>query len=734
MERLAALVARRPWFFLLFAAVIVAGFGAQLPRIVVDPEVKSQLPHDLPALRDLRAIQAVFGGSEVVLVMLEAPDVLAPDALARLRRISDGLASIEGVERVISPFTLPTFSRGAGRLEVAPAVGEGAPDRAALADDPLVMGNVLARDLRAAAAIAVIAGDASEEAALAGIHALVAATGGPGTLSVGGMPEVRRQVSADIRSDMRRFLPLGLGLVFAFLLVCFRQPRGVLLPLAVVVMSVIVALGAIPLLGWKLHLVTVTLPVILLAVANDYAIHLLARFQEANAPGAGLDRAALVRGVVGDLGGPVLAAGLTTIAGLLCLQTHVIVPAAQLGVLAAVGIGFALVASLTFVPAALALLPLPAPTEAASARPIERGLAAVAELVVRRPRAVLVGAGVVVLLGAAGLPRLGVDTNPMAYYADDAPIAQTYARVNAHFGGSTELLVMFDGLREPGTIARMEALEDALRDMPHVGHQLSILPVARAINAAMGEPSAPVADALDLLSLLGEVGGAGDALARLVDLDGDRALLTARIYSLATADVARVVHGVEAQLGDAPGVTMSGFGVVFADLVDALVRGQVATLALSLLAVFLLVSLVFRSAAAGLTALLPLGLAIPLLFGLMGTLGIELNAVTALLSSILVGVGVDYTIHFLWRYRQERREGRPPEHAVQHTLTTAGRGIVFNALSVIVGFSVLFVSQFQPVQFFGFLVVVSIGACLLGALIILPAVILVLRPRFLEPL
>jgi predicted RND superfamily exporter protein len=106
---------------------------------------------------------------------------------------------------------------------------------------------------------------------------------------------------------------------------------------------------------------------------------------------------------------------------------------------------------------------------------------------------------------------------------------------------------------------------------------------------------------------------------------------------------------------------------------------------------------------------------------------------TAMLSSIMIGVGVDYTIHFLWRYRAERRNGLGAPEAVKKTLTTTGRGIVFNALSVIVGFLVLFTSGFMPVRFFGFLVVVSIFSCLVGALVFIPALCLVFRPDFLEP-
>jgi len=129
---------------------------------------------------------------------------------------------------------------------------------------------------------------------------------------------------------------------------------------------------------------------------------------------------------------------------------------------------------------------------------------------------------------------------------------------------------------------------------------------------------------------------------------------------------------------------------------------------------------------------LVLALSMMVLFGLMGIFSIELNVATAMLSSIMIGVGIDYTIHFLWRYREERRNHDPVE-AVQITLTTTGRGIIFNALSVVVGFTVMLFSNFMPIKFFGFLVVVSISACLFGAMILIPALCLIIKPKFLEP-
>lgn len=753
MKPLAALVVRVPWLFIALFVAVTLGFAAVLPEIEIDPEIKNQLPDDMPARVNMVRVEERFGGSELLMVVLTAPDITEPAVLRRLSALSDGLEEVPGVERVLGLFTLPDIQGTDGMMTVERAVEdlpESPVEREALAarlrDNPLVYGNVVSPGLDAAATIALIERGASDAEATAAVEALIAATPGPGDVVVGGMPSVRTEMSRDIRSDMRRFVPVGLLVILGFLYVCFRQLRGVVLPFTVVVMSVIVAMGLIPLLGWKVQMVTVILPVILLAVANDYGIHLMARFQEENVPGAVREGPALARRVLEDLGVPVIAAGITTMAGLLCLTTHIVVPARQLGVLAAVGVVYALCCSLLFIPSVLAVLPVPAPVPALSGERrggLEGLLERTAGLVTRRPRAVLGIVGLFALAASAGVGWLQVDTNPVNYYTADAPVARTSRVVNAAFGGSTELSVMVGGdIQDPALLRRIERFEERLRELPEVGYTSSVVAPVKRMNRALlgGDPSLEVLpdsrEAVAQYFLMYGMGGDPSDLERMVDFGFEHALITARINSVSTQDIGRVVTAVKGwvaeDLADRETV-VGGFGPVFTDLVDAIVRGQIASLSLSLVLVFVLVAAAFRSLAAGLYATLPLLVAIPVLFGLMGFAGIELNIVTAMLSSIMIGVGVDYTIHFLWRYRAERHAGLDAPEAVARTLTTAGRGIVFNALSVVAGFGVLLISNFLPVKFFGFLVVVSISACLAGALVLLPALCLVARPRFLEP-
>jgi predicted RND superfamily exporter protein len=99
----------------------------------------------------------------------------------------------------------------------------------------------------------------------------------------------------------------------------------------------------------------------------------------------------------------------------------------------------------------------------------------------------------------------------------------------------------------------------------------------------------------------------------------------------------------------------------------------------------------------------------------------------------MIGVGIDYTIHFLWRFKEERSKGVDHREAAYQTLITTGKGIIINALSVIVGFLALTLSNFEPLRFFGGLVVISITTCLICALVLIPSIVILVKPRFLEP-
>ena len=139
-------------------------------------------------------------------------------------------------------------------------------------------------------------------------------------------------------------------------------------------------------------------------------------------------------------------------------------------------------------------------------------------------------------------------------------------------------------------------------------------------------------------------------------------------------------HSKNLQADDPSITAIGGNGYIRSELANIVLTGTYRSLGIALLVIFILLSLIFRSVSAGLLGIIPLSISVLVLFGLMGLTGIKLDVATALLSSVMIGVGVDYSIHFLWRYREERQQNRLPKEAVITTINTTGRGIIFNAL------------------------------------------------------
>jgi predicted RND superfamily exporter protein len=754
MSKIADGIVRFRWPIIFGFLVLAVVFGLQIPKAEINSDMKSQLPPGMESRVNTDAIDGIFGGTEMLMVLVHSDDVLAPETLERVKNLSRQMKRVKGVDKVLSLFELKNIKSGEGAMVVEPAVsriprtpGEREELRQEIRGNDIVFGSVVSEDFTLTAVIALLKTDVSDDFIVTEVRRLLEENPGPEEVSLGGLPYTRFEVSESIERDLSRLLPLGLLIMLIFLFVCFRQVRGVVLPFIVVVMSIAFSMGMIPLLGWKIQVITVLLPVMLIAIANDYGIHLIAKYQEYNTDGNPYSSKDLAKYVFSSLSRPVVLTGLTSAAGMLCLLGHIIIPARELSVLAALGILFALTASLLFIPAVLSLLPKARPVVKAGdasrrKRTFERLLGFLGFQVTAFPKAIIFVSLTLAVVTSVGIFFVVIDTDPSNYYVSDHPVARSADLVNEYLGGAQNVSVVFEGdIKDPRVMQKIDAMEQELLGWPDVGNTSSIARVVRQMSRALydsdedGYDRIPdtrnaVAQYFELYSMSGDP----DDFEKMVDFPYEHAMITARLKTSSTKRLDAILGQIDKMVMDDPDVKLvGGFGAILLELAIGVVNGQIRSLILAILVVGALLMLLFRSAAAGAIAAIPLALSMAVLFGLMGFFGIELNVATALLSSIMIGVGVDYTIHYLWRYREERRRGKEPDDAVKTTLTTTGRGIIFNALSVVIGFGVLMSSGFMPVRFFGFLIVVSILSCLIGALVLIPALCLVLRPRFLEP-
>ena len=743
----------RFWIILAFPLLtLVFVFG--LLRLEIEDNINDLIPRDMPSRIQTRKIEDIFGSNKMIIIVLEHDDILRPATLERVKSLTREFERQREFERVTSLFTQKNIRNSGGMMIVEPAVpdrfprspGEREKLRRSLLDNPFVPGSVVSEDFGKTAIVLTVPSLSDEHQLLRKIRDTLDEIPGDETVHMAGIPVINTTIMRDISRDVVVLLPVGFLLMTGMLYFAFRQLRGVLLPFSVVLMAIIVSFGIMPLAGWKISIVTVLMPVMLIAVANDYGIHIIAKYNELHSLHPGWSGVRLSLRAFSTLKRPILVTGITTIAGILGLLVHIIVHARQLGILTAAGIAWAVLLSLFFIPAVLSYLPVREREKKyrngrLRVSLLDRILHYITDHIIIHPRAIVIVSFVITLLLGSGIIFLKIDGNMENFFKDKHPLKVSSSLINKDFGGSQNLSVLFEGnIKDPALLNRMAEYERILQEHPDVGNVTSIVTAIREISKGFLEPEDPfydsippseaaVAQYLELYYMNGDP----EDFEQLIDYDYRHAQMIVRINKADGYIIRKVVNDIRDLTSADPQVNMlGGHAMITADMNISIVSGQIKSLIFAFTVIALILMIIFRSFAAGVFACLPLIFAELILFGLMGYAGVDLDAATALLSSVMIGIGVDYTIHFLWRYRSELRLDHTPGTAVRNTLLGSGKGIVYNAWSVIMGFIALLFSAFLPIQYFGFLVVVSISVCLVAALILVPAMCILWKPKFLE--
>ena len=720
-----------------------------IPKLQVNSNVDDYVPDTIKNKVYLKELDSIFGGSEMILLMLHSEDVVNASTLKRLEALATDLIEIEGLDRIISPFSAQEISIDDGLMSMTPFFEE-IPDNQAdfvslkkrIAANSMT--NRFFSDDFSLVSLVLVKNTKTPDLIIDEIKGIVDSHPGSEEVLLGGLPFIRYSIEGNILSDLIVLLPIAMFLMVFMLYFSFREWKGVFMPFLIVLMSIILSFGLMAFLGWKISLFSILMPIMIIAIANDYGIHLIAHYQElANGPVI-LSMKQICKQIYRDLKKPIFITGITTIGGILGLLSHTMMPAAELGVLTAIGIGFALLLSLWFLPAMLSFFkPKRRDTETEQKKIpfVDRWLGKMGNLVTLHPKRILAISIIITIIGVAGVFLLKVDTNVESYFSSKSEVGRSTKLINEKFGGSQFISVLFSGdVLSSEVMKRMEAYEKELIKDPAVGLVSSPVSLVKELSKGFYEPMEDgyneipeFSDEIYQLIEVFSMGGNEDDISQFLDYNYENARILISLKDGSNSANKRVLKKINSLTKDDPNVQFAaGAGLTEIELADMVVNGQLKSLLFALAVVFIILSFVFHSPKAGLLSTLPITIAIVVLFGLMGIFGIALDIATALLSSIMIGVGVDYTIHFLWRFKTERSKGHDHKKAVRITLNTSGRGIIINALSVIVGFMPLILSNFTPLKFFGALIVISITTCLISSLFLVPAIVIITKPKFLE--
>ena len=750
MEKKSFILKNRKLIIIL-TAILAAAAVIPLFSLRINPDLESYLPDNIESRINNQKIGDLFGTKEPIVVILSTEDVLAPETLERVDNLTNGFRDLGTLSPIQSLSTAKNIRGEDGMMLVDPVIDyypQSEEEREELRNR--IKGNDLAYKLLVSEdfknTMILLNSDLSVKDAelMNQIDSIITLYPGSEEVLINGQPYLRDEANAKISKDIMILLPLGLLIMLIFFWFSFREFKGMILPFGVVLISIAISMSLIPLLGWELSIIGVLIPIMMIAIANNYGVHFVARYQELNAIDPESSMADIVEESLSYLKRPVIICGLTTIVGILGLTVHILLPASQMGVVSAIGIGIALLLSLTFIPAVLSYLKkgkIHFHPNGESKSIIAKALSNLGHLLSRHPKRILTGFALFFIAITAGIVIMRVASDFNNILPAKHPFNKSIEIANREFGGSKLMTAVFEGdIKDPELLKRMEGYEKKLSEVEGIGSATSIAKIIKKMSTALNDPSDPgynkipderdaVAQYIEFYSMSGDPAD----FDQFVDFDYTRAAVTIQFNATGMKDLERIIESVNNILGNDPSLTLvGGYSLVEKEMSESIVKGQYYSLLFAFIAIFLLLAIIFKSISAGLLGSLPLVFAVLCTFGFMGWSGIKLDIVTALLSSVSIGLGVDFTIHMFWRMKSEISSGRDYREAAVTALKTAGRGITINALSVMLGFSILFFSSFPIIKSFALLIILSLLFCLVSSLLLVPAICIIFKPSFLK--
>ena len=743
----------RPRLVLLCAVVLTLVAAGRLvdpialtPRFDIDPSMSALLPRTGAAVDTFERARELFSDDDILFVAWMAQDLFAPARLAALRQLTQRIQHLPGVAQVDSLATAIDVAAGDDETAIDPFLREIPADDAAAARaqarataNPLFRGRLLSQDGRSA----LLAVHFTPGLDTPTLIALVEAIGAASTAEAGGIEQflsgpllVRLEISRILLRDLYRVVPLAVLGTFIVAVVAFRSLAGVLLPVTANIAAALLTLMLFVETGHVLNFVTVILPSVVYVVGFAYAIHVVSEFDRRFLASGERRQAAKSASV--EVFVPLTVTAMTTAIAFAALALSNIESIRTFGLFAALGVVLAWAASLTIVPAGLALLP-GRPHAAPERRVVAATAAMLARFSVTHRRALILAGAAIALGSALAATRIEVDTEVLRNFDADSAVQRHFQRIGEVFAGPVPLRILIeadhaDAFKEPDALREIVELGAWLETQPEIGQVYTLADYVGMLHHAIAPEAArddPIPASGRLVNHLLLLGGSSD-MYRFVDLGFTSTLIHARTTALSTAEVNALAARVEARLATLPpGLhgSVTGTSYLIARTVDDITRGQATSLVVALGVIFLVLSLLFGSFRIGALALVPNALPVAFYFGLLGASSITLSLTTSLVACAVFGIAIDDSVHFLSRFAIDSRRTGSGTLGVEATLATILRPVSVTTAALCVGFLALTAGELKSQTEFGLLAAATLLFAWLVDITFTPALCQKLRIR-----
>lgn len=553
-----------------------------------------------------------------------------------------------------------------------------------------------------------------------------------------GIPVLRTRYIDLITYERNLFIPLAMAISAAIFFLVFRQMAGIFIPAIIICTYLIWVSGIMAMLDITINVISYLTFNLLMIIGTSNCIHLFMKYHEVLKTKT-VDKKLALDIVMKDIGGALFLTSFTTAVGFLSLLFTNIRITQEFGFILGIGVFLTFILTTTMFPILLGYIRLPHHNK------INRlfnsngffGEKTIIKWTKNNSKSVMVISGLIILVAVFGLLRINTNIAVMDDLKEGNELFDNFHFVENNFGGILPLEIVIDskiqnGIFDPAFMNKIGVFQERVKN--EVGPVTSVVSVydhAIMLNEVLGDGSQSIPESKnELESFFLDYDGADNYLANSFSL----ARVSARMVNIQSSDVSLIKDKIDSihkdVFGNAGSMYITGTTFLALKVGKHLVSSLTKSFSIAFVIIFISIIILFRSFRLALISILPNMIPLMIAGGLMGFIGIKLRPSTAITFSIALGIAIDDTIHFLARLRQEMRESGDINKAIPIAIHTTGRAILSTTAILSIGFFVLTFSEFVPNHEFGIIATIIMIVALLGAILLLPALIYTFKPTF----
>mgnify|MGYP001399980814 FL=1 len=580
-----------------------------------------------------------------------------------------------------------------------------------------------------------------------------------GKIHLGGIPMIADDMMSFIKSDIIVF---GLGVlifIIATLWFVFKRIIWIIVPISSCFFSVIIMMGILGLLGWKVTVISSNFIALMLILTMAMNIHMSTRFLQIRENYPQMSILELITLTTEKMFWPILYTVLTTIIAFLSLVFSEIKPIIDFGWMMTLGLITSFIITFTLLPSLINFVP----TENISIKENKDSIITsfFSKVSQNNHKIIFMITGILIILSLIGISRLEVENSFINYFNKKTEIYKGMKLIDEKLGGTTPLEVILkfpkkekakteedDEFEDWGDenendiekywftkdkIDKISSVHNYLDSLPQVGKVLSfssIIDVATLLNnnkplgtLEMGVLYTKIPETIKT-----------EIIDPYISIKNNEARINLRIIdsqeNLRRNDlIKKINYDLKNQLGlKKDEFKLAGVLILFNNLLQSLFKSQILTLGLVMIGIFLMFIILFKNIKLSLIGVIPNFIAAFFILGIIGLLGIPLDMMTITIAAITIGIAVDNSIHYIYRFKEEFTISKDYNKTINLCHSTVGKAILNTSITIVFGFSILVLSKFIPTIYFGIFTGIAMLLAMVSVLTLLPSLILLLKP------